>query len=312
MIRGDRARWVSRVLAGKRARAGAAARFAVVKRGRARVADACGASLIALALSACGTPLSGGQPAHVAPAGTVRVAVATEVLVPTGVIQDTFDGARTLARALDDGRSLSEGEQRQLVAAGTTLAIMPPSFPTWIDAAYGVVPDLEVDLRLATGAFWRLGGRYQLLHQARDRLDLSLGLAVGRSAFELPMPSWLSDYVRLDDFVRWSFELPLALGQRSDYLRWWVGPRLVYWRSATAVSLRVPQRPIEVASARAGGLTLGGQAGLALGYRKVFLGAEVTLAQAVGGADLRYLGATTEVPLGSFILCPALMILGEF
>jgi len=266
---------------------------------------------ILLVAAGCGTPLSGGHPAHVVGKGNFRVSATLDVQVPTGVIADTVNSAENVVDAVKNNETLNDDQKRTLLEAGAGLAITPPAVMTPLQLAYGVTDKLELDLRSAAGGYWRLGGRWQFMEQAKEGFDLTAGLGVARSSYEFPVNN-VVDFVKLDDFKRFNIDLPVLLGKRSDYHRLWFGTRIVYWRADTTLHLELPNAPKELASFDASGVILGGQAGIVGGYKWFFIGIELTMAQNFGTARLSALNAQTDVDVSSFIVYPALVAVGEF
>ncbi|MDZ4695068.1 MAG: hypothetical protein SGI86_07940 [Deltaproteobacteria bacterium] len=259
----------------------------------------------------CGAPLSGGHPAHVVGKGNFRVSATVDVQVPTGVIADTVESAKNVVDAVENNEALTDAQKRTLLKAGAGLAITPPAVMTPLQVAYGLTDKLELDLRAAAGGYWRLGGRWQFLVQAVHGLDLSAGLGVARSSYEFPV-SGVVRFVKIDDFKRFNIDVPILIGKRSDYHRWWLGSRLVYWNAETTLHLDLPGAVPERASFDASGLIVGGQAGIVGGYKWFFIGVELTMAQNFGTAHLSALSAKNDVDVSSFIVYPALVAVGEF
>ena len=126
-------------------------------------------------------------------------------------------------------------------------------------------------------------------------------------------------FLKMDDYTRWAVEIPAMFGKHSDIYRLWFGPRAVLWKMDTALHLDLPapsgggtDPSMVLATAEGTGMLLGAQGGIALGYRKVFIGFELTLAQSFGSATLSAFGESTNVGLGSFIVYPALALMDEF
>jgi hypothetical protein len=261
----------------------------------------------------CGTPLSGGHPAHVVGKGNFRVSASLDVQIPTGVIADTVDSAKIAVDAVEKNGAIgATTEQKQtLLEAGAGLAISPPAVMTPLQIAYGLTEKLELDLRAAGGGYWRLGGRWQFLDQAADGIDLSAGLGAARSSYEFPS-SDVVKFVKIDDFKRYNIDVPILIGKRSDYHRWWAGSRVVYWKADTALHLDLPMSAPEAANFDASGIIVGGQAGIVGGYKWFFIGVELTMAQNFGTAHLTALAAKSDVDVSSFIVYPALVAVGEF
>lgn len=267
--------------------------------------------------SSCATSLSSFQPAHVAPKGHLQAEMGADLSLPTGGILDTIDVGRRLATQATQ-RPLTEAEQLAVIDAGLNLALNPPALIQHFALAYGAGTNVELALRYAGGGY-RLGGRYQLWTQEEDGRgwDLSLGLGVARQSFSFRVGNVL-DIVRIDDFVRWTVDVPITFGKRASWYRLWGGPRLLFATASTSLRLDLPAAgglaaQTVFASAEASGVYFGGQAGVALGYEWVYLGFELNLVQYAGRADLvaPSLG-DRSVDLGTFIVYPGFALMGEF
>lgn len=271
--------------------------------------------LLAAALCGCAPALSTMQPAHVAPKGHVQAEIGTDFAVPTGTIVDTVDAAVTLIRAASN-RELTENEQKRVFDAGVGLALNPPSPVQHIGVGVSVIDNLEVSLRYSVNAL-RLGTRYQFLTKAKHGVDLSVGAGVGYYVFSFPVGTIL-DIVELEDFSRWQFDFPILIGTHGKWYRVWGGPRLMFTTFSTSLTMNLPSSTgypgeIEIASFSGTGAYYGGQVGAAFGYKYVFLGIELTLAQLFSSGDLDAFGKRSlSVDLDSFVIYPAIALMGEF
>jgi hypothetical protein len=272
------------------------------------------ALLLPLLVSGCAATLSGFQPAHVPAQGHVAAEVGWDVSAPTGTITRTFDAGKTLARAADS-RTLTDSERRQLIEAGANLALDPPAFVMHAGVSFVPIRQWELSLRWSSGA-WRGGFRHQFLTMERHGLDLSAGLGISRFSYEFPIHEIIK-VVRLDDLTRWSLDVPLLVGKHGSWYRLWGGPRLIFSRYDTAMTLSLPAAgggaPEVVAASVGGNATfVGGQAGVALGYRYLFVGFELTIVRLISHAHLELAGQRQDADLGGLIIYPGIALMGEF
>ncbi|MES1206535.1 MAG: hypothetical protein ABUS79_11415 [Pseudomonadota bacterium] len=270
---------------------------------------------IGVAVTACGPSLATLQPAHVAPKGHLQVAAGVEVGVPTGTISRVLDSGVTLSKAAGD-RALTDAEVAQLFDAGVILTTSPPSAGYVFALAYTIVDRTEVQARYAGGG-WRLGGRYQVLRHEDGPFDFVVGLGVARSTASIPFTDEVPA-LHVDDFSRWSYDLPLQIGTSRDWFRVWIGPRIMYSRFGTRVTVTLPNNPVEEARLDGNALYLGGQGGVAFGYRYAFVGFELTMAGMMGSATasatstsmLSVPGRSTDI--SGLVVYPAFSLMGEF
>lgn len=265
----------------------------------------------------CSPALTSFTPAHVPEKGHVQAEVGFDVFVPTGTVKDAIEAAETLGEAAEE-RELTETEEREVFEGAAALALNPPSATPHLGIGYSPLENLAIEGRYTIGAL-RLAGRYQFLRRAEHGVDLSAGLGLGRYVYEFPVDSAIP-VIELEDFTRYQVDLPIQLGVSGDWYRVWGGPRLLATFYSTELALVYPtipgagvDQPEDVlASLHGTGFYAGGQAGVALGYKKVFLGFELTLAEFWTTATLDAFGRHLEVDLSSFVIAPGLALMGEF
>ncbi|XXX80163.1 hypothetical protein WMF30_15465 [Sorangium sp. So ce134] len=270
-----------------------------------------------LSLWACGCApaLSTLQPAHVADKGHVQAELGLDVSIPTGAIASVVDAGVVLAHVAES-RELTDPERQTLFEAGGALALNPPSVTPHLGIGYTALDRWELNLR-TTGSALRLGTRYQLLKRDKHGVDLTAGAGVGLYVMEFPVGSILG-IVELEDFTRWQLDLPIQIGRAGTWYRVWGGPRLMFTTFGTSLAVDLPAftgypGERELASFSGTGLYVGGQAGVALGYKHVFLGFELTLAEIFSSGELAVLGErVVEVDLDSFIIYPSMGLMLEF
>jgi hypothetical protein len=266
-------------------------------------------ALVATTATGCATSLASFQPAHVPAQGHVSANLGLDVALPLTTLARTLDGAKTLADASSE-RQLTDAEKLQLFDAGATLALNPPGPVTHVGISYTPVRSWEVGLHYASAA-WRLALRHQVLDQDVDGVDLTVGIGGQRFASGFPLEDVIPGLV-LEDFVRWKFDLPVVIGRHGDFFRIWGGPQLAMSTYSTHLRLDLPGQAPALAGVDGSGFYVAGQAGAALGYRKVFLAFELTVARHFGSATLSALAQEHDVDLGGWVILPGLALLGEF
>jgi hypothetical protein len=268
--------------------------------------------LLALSTSGCATALSSFSPAHVPQKGSFHAEAGLDVSVPTGAISNTIDAAKEASSVASKTGQLSSDEKFKVFDAGVNLLLNPPAVLQHAGLAYSPLHRTEVSLRFV-GAGWRLGGRYQLLEQGvNSSWDLSMGFGATRQTFSFPVDNVI-DILKIDDFKRYTIDLPVAFGRRGSWYRIWGGPRLLFTTGHTQMTLTIPNsNEIEVATADSSGFFYGTQTGFALGYKNVFLGFELNLVKFKGTAELMAPGARRNVNLDTFVVYPGIALMGEF
>lgn len=259
----------------------------------------------------CAPSLATMQPAHVAPRGHVQATAAVEVGVPKGGVDAVVDNGRALVAAAQSGM-LTDEQKWKLFDAAANLVASPPSASQHLAIAYTVVDRTEASLRYVGGG-WRLGGRYQVLRREDAPLDVVVGLGASRSTTPIPLGNILP-VVEIEDFTRWTFDLPILAGTSGEWFRVWFGPRLLYTRFDTRMRLELYADEVQTATFVGSAFYYGGQVGAAIGYRKVFFGVELTMAALTGSATATTMLAvpTRKTELSGFVTYPAFGLMGEF
>ena len=259
---------------------------------------------VALAVTGCAPSLATMQPARVGPRGSLQVTAAMEVAIPTGTISRTLDVAETISDWALAGDPISDADRQQLFTAAINVLASPPSLSPLFAVAYAVADWVEVGVRYA-GQGWRLGGRYQPLRHEDGPFDLVVGLGVARSAYKIPIAEFIP-VVEVDDFTRWTIDVPVTVGTSRSWFRVWTGPKVVYSRFDTAVRLVIPNELPEVATFDGHSTFIGGVGGLALGYRNLFFGVELTVGRVSGSTNtvLSTAGVLRSADLGGTVVYP--------
>lgn len=273
-------------------------------------------TLSLLLLGGCAPTLSSFTPAHVAPSGHVQAEVGMDVSIPAGIVDELMDTAKTVARTADrQAANLTEEQRRVLLRGAATTLLNPPSMSTHLGVAVGVYEDVEVGGRLFSGG-WRLGGRYQFLDQKTQSVDLSAGLGISRYSFSLGIPE-VPILVDVEDYSRWMVDIPVLVGKHGNWYRWWAGPKFLMGTFDAGVTLTNPIDDQKLGFTMDGtSWYLGGQAGAALGYKWIFVAAELTVMHVGAKAEFAANGGTESASykptVSGTIWYPGLGLMGEF
>lgn len=268
--------------------------------------------LLLVLLAGCGPALSSVEPATVPPRGHWRVTTGMDVSIPPGTLDKAVESARTLADVAGE-RKLEPAEKRALFEGAGALVLNPPSLVPQLAAAYAPLDRFEVGLRYS-GAAWRLGGRYQLLRQEGNGVALAAGVGVARFTFEFPVDKILG-VVEVEKFSRWQIDLPLVIGRSGSWYRWWAGPRFLWSTYHTGLKLDLPPTIDDVVFASFDGTAryLGGQAGIAVGYRWAFIALELTVAHVAADATLTVVAlSASEYAVRDVVFYPSVAIMTGF
>lgn len=269
-----------------------------------------------LGATGCAPALSTFQPAHVPKKHHVQAEIGSDFSIPTGSVGDIVDAAIDLADTAYE-RELTEEEKLRIVDAAAALGIHAPSPVPHIGVAFAPFDRFEVGLRYSGSAF-RLGVRGQFLEKSKHGVDMSAGLGVARFTYSFPVSDVLG-ILKLEDFERWQFDLPILFGTRGDYYRVWGGPKAMFTTYKTAMILDIPEIPgvqaynTEVASFDGTAFYLGAQGGAAVGYKYIFIGFELSLAYLSAASQYEVLNKPVrDVNLSTLIIAPGFALMGEF
>src|SRR5215471_13335525 len=239
--------------------------------------------LVGLVGLGCAPSLSTMQPAHVPPKGHVSVTAGFEAGASVSAIETLVDTAKDLARQGQMGQPLTDDDKWRIFDAGVNVLMDTPTIGPLFAVAYTPVNRLELGVRYA-GAAWRLGARYQVLDRATGPFDMTVALGVSRFAYEFPLSDQIPG-LELKDFSRWQADVGFLIGTRRDFMRVWVGPKALFTKFETELDLTLSGDQT-LARFEGQAAFVGGQGGLALGYKHVFLAFELTLAEMFGTAHL--------------------------
>jgi hypothetical protein len=157
--------------------------------------------------------------------------------------------------------------------------------------------------------------RVQLVERATGAFDLSLGLGVSRFTYEIPFGDDVP-VLKVDDFTRWQLDVPLLIGMQNRWFRAWGGPRFLatFFDAALRLDLLV-EEPV-LASMSGSAYYVGGQAGVGLGYRWLFLAFELTITELIGSArfdaPIMTDSPSRELELSGLVIYPTLGLMGEW
>jgi len=272
--------------------------------------------------SGCATTLSTMQTARTLEPGQVQVTGGMGIFLPVGnlirVVDAGIDQGREARDAVDDNRpyALSEESQQQILSAGVALLVAPPGINPELMVRVGVADRVDVGLRYS-GISLRADGKVLLFHGGREEggrmeagqrsYDVALGLGVARYFFSSPVLDVL-EVVQMNDFSRYDIEVPLYVSADfGDIFKLYGAPKYVY--SHTRLDQRLVDYSRQGAPVTGFDATLpatvnshfvGSTVGLSLGYRYVYLFAELTGGYVICNPTLfgaeRKLGGVTFFP----------------
>ncbi|MFO0608356.1 MAG: hypothetical protein U0324_34640 [Polyangiales bacterium] len=264
---------------------------------------------LALPLAGCGPMLSTMTPAQVTPHRSVRAAAGMGIGLPVGQIIDAIDTATTLAERVSNNQPLTADEQNTLTAQAVGLVISPPTYNYELQARYGFYPRWDAGLRLV-GSNVRLDGRFLVLDAAHGApLDLSVGLGLGLGLSGISLGSVLGSVISVDDYRVFAVDVPVLAGWSGRFGHFWFGAKVVAAFQHTGMSVRVSSSELRVLDVSGSTVHYGGVVGGAVGYRWVWVAAELSVLGMSGGADITWPGGRFAPSFGGVVFAPSFAVL---
>ena len=263
---------------------------------------------LAILAGGCATPVSTLQPAETLPRGGWHVGAAMDLSLPVSRIGAAVDAAADIASkySQDPGYTPTPEEQRTYLNAAVGLALNHPAVINDLMVRYGVRDWLEVGGRYA-GNSMHLGAKVRLFDQPRwaPGWQGALDISYVHSSFSGVLFDVLS-FLNIDDFSRRDVQVPLIFGRRlGRFGRVWLGPKYIYGQVHVDAKLQNVDDTLAVDTHVH---YLGGFGGVAVGYSKVFLVAELTVMNMFANPEL--LGQPTDV--GGLMLMPSIGVMARF
>lgn len=238
--------------------------------------------MLASVLSGCATTLSTMNTARTTPPGEFRVNAAAGVHLPGGAAVDFARASLGVARSIREGAfELTPAEQESLYLGALSLALQPP-YPVFeAGLRTGIVEDVDAGLKLSTTAIG-LDARYRFWRSGDEEgihLHAAIGLGASRYFFSNPLFDVL-ELVRVGDFSRWDFEIPLLFSfEHSRIAMGYVGLKYVHTRFSIDQTLFKLQRaanevagvPVLTDRIQSPMHFYGGVFGFGIGYKHVWL-----------------------------------------
>lgn len=280
------------------------------------------AALLVLA-TGCATTMSTMDTARTVKPGHVQFHAAYGFHLPVGTIaKGVIAGGEAVAESIECGQAqISPQQAERLYEAGVAMALNPPSAQYEMAIRTGVFNDLDVGLRYSSNAL-RLDTKLRFLHKGVDDTGKSHHLSIGFGASKYLFNNAVFEaleYVKLDNFSRWDFEVPLLYSW--EYRRFFVfytGLKYTYSMFELDENLYEIQKhvanmadlPPITDRVRSGMHMFGGTIGLGGGYKWIWIYTELSMAYVHLRPSLYSFadGKTKERNLDGFSIYPAIGI----
>jgi hypothetical protein len=254
-------------------------------------------------LFGCSTTLSTLQPAETVGQGKFHVGVGGNVNIPvSGIVRVIDESASTASSLSKDSHTPTPAEQRALFNAALGLGLNPPGVTPDVMVRYGIVDEVDVGLRYS-GTAIHADAKAMLYHE--DPYSISVSLGYSRQRYSGTLFDAL-DYLNIGDYSRNNIELPVLFGVKlKDYGHVWAGPKVI----GSFYSLDASLKRVGVVEHSGGFISyVGGVTGIAVGYKYVFLMAELTGMYMFAKPTI----AGQQVDLGGLVLMPSFGAMARF
>ncbi|MBL8958146.1 MAG: hypothetical protein JNK82_45660 [Myxococcaceae bacterium] len=180
------------------------------------------ALLAALVTTGCASNLAQMQTARALEPGQLRMSGGVGWYVPAGQIAavagDGIEVAKQEIKAELNNTEydISQADKRKIAINSVALAAMNPYPNVHLDARIGILPRVDVGLRYSIDAV-RADAKWNFFHDGpndpedglpRKSKDIAIGFIVSKQLFS-PAVGDMMGMIRLDNFNRWDFEVPL-------------------------------------------------------------------------------------------------------
>jgi hypothetical protein len=272
----------------------------------------------AIVASACTTSLTQGQTARAMKPGHAEVSLSSSFPISSRFVSEVGDVAKASAARLREAetadRPLTEREQREALEAGVALVLFHPAVVTELSGRVGVFDNFDLGLKYA-GTLVKADAKYQFASQENGGPDLAFAIGgtrhLGYGASVLEPAYDLLAFVRLGDYSRHDLELSfLASGEWEEIISLYGGVRYM----ASFIAIDADIQNVETAtgvphsSLSSTFHYAGGSGGIRVGYKYVFLTAELTVMGVI--AEPVIFGERRD--LGGIIVSPSLGLLARF
>jgi hypothetical protein len=233
----------------------------------------------------CSPTLGTLQPARTTPAGHLQLTSSVDYVHTDGEIREAIG----IVENADFGGRMTRAEIAEVVDAATVALVQPPSVGGTIAASYGLSKRFELGVR-TSGNSLRGHLRFQWLRIAPGVYG-SAAFGVSGYFYGFPLHTVSNDAVKVDGFDRWDFDIPLHLGYSSRYFHVWGGPKLIFSTYGSDLTVCTDTRGADCnryADVTVGGTAayVTGQLGFAVGYRRFWVAAELTVGRVGASGDV--------------------------
>lgn len=262
----------------------------------------------------CAPSLSTMKPAQVTgnQGNIVHGGISIDTPIPLTGIFDIIQNTLDLSDVVLNGGELTDTQVQELLDGSAGLLLSSPGATFGAQFAYGINESWEVDAAINTSDF-RLGGRFQFLHADDHSIDgtVGLGAAIGISSPSLPSP--LDKVLSIDAATRILLDVPVTFGWSWDIGHFWFGTKLTYVHYTYDLNVEYILGQYRAAGLTGNSFYLLGVLGGALGYKYVWVTAELSLGQLLGGGtfDITSIGSR-DVDTSGFLIVPSFGLMTRF
>ncbi len=261
-------------------------------------------SLAALA-GGCALNLNEARPARVLRGGEMEISQVSSVVLPTAFFTQAIDAADQSARAVTQGEEVDEAQRRSILRAAVLSAVHGPGYDAQLQFGLGLGYRFDVSARLASGIYGLSVRRGFDLGLWDGSLGARLLYNTGSST--IPYVDDINDVLSVADTQRLDSQLFASVGREwGEWGRLWFGAKGMH----SIYRVDVEGDILDTGDVRVTGQAyyLGGFVGLALGFRYLFVVAEIMALYSWGGGDI----GGRDIDLDTPVLVPSWGLRGTF
>ncbi len=252
------------------------------------------------------------EPARITPLHHVQVTAGGAAVSTSGPMRQALDDIKSIRNPM------SSEDLATAADAATAALVHAPTASGQVALSYGLSRHIEVGVGTTMDAV-RLWTRWQFFRM-KPGFYGAFGVGVSTYLYGFPIGSF-TDRVDVTSFGRREIDVPVSFGYSGRAFHAWLGPKLVladYDAHMTVCAVKGSGQCNRSVDLSLGGTAtyLAAQFGLAVGWRRFWVAAELTVARVNAHADLSLSGAgmhlTHTFDRKGLVLSPAVGIITWF
>ncbi len=263
-------------------------------------------SVFAFLLSAgCATNLTEMRSARVLKGGEIQVTDSNNIIIPSAVVENAIDPARTLVDKAESGDDFTDEEKADLMAASAAIALTGPGYSNHIELGVGLGYHTDIAFRLSNGIYG-----LALRHGTEiGKWDAAIGIRAAKNsgASLIPYLDSLNSYAKLSGLERIDRQLFVQMSREfGEVAKFWIGGK--YMSSPFEGEIDATKMDLGTQKFSGDMTYMGGFIGGGLGFRWFHFIAELMVMKSEGSTELY--GKTYD--LSGIVIAPSWGFQGTF